>query len=111
MGYIRDSTELGGWGTIQGAFATFPSTLVVPTSKAAISDYVVTLPGKLGKRCVATLWLDGRRGAYEELSMLRPDDFAAVEVYPRDILVPMKFASVNSDCGAVIIWTKRGLPR
>lgn len=111
LGYVRDSSEIGGWGTIQGVFSQFPSTEVRPMGRGAISDYLILLPGRLDAKCVATLWLDGRRAQYEELSMLRPDDFAAVEVYPRYMTVPAQFQRATDDCGAAVIWTKRGLPR
>jgi len=111
IGYFRDSTEVGGWGTLMGVFNGFPSTEVRQMGRGAIGEMVVLLPGKLGGRCVATVWIDNRPTDYSELSMLRPEDFAVVEVYPRAILVPLKFQRVNSDCGVVVVWTKRGLPR
>jgi hypothetical protein len=32
---------------------------------------------------------------------------AAVEIYPRGLLVPVEFQTPRSTCGVIAIWTKR----
>ena len=55
-----------------------------------------------------TLWVDRGRWDYAELAVLRPDDLALVEVYPRVATVPEQFRT-REVCGAVVVWTKRYL--
>jgi hypothetical protein len=45
------------------------------------------------------------RSDFEHLNFYRPPEIAAIEVYPQRFSVPERFLT-NSDCGAVIVWTK-----
>jgi len=64
-----------------------------------------------------SLWIDGVRQitssdptiAYGILNDLHPDQIAAIEVYPRGATTPVEFATLNSSCGAVVVWTKWAL--
>jgi hypothetical protein len=112
-GYFHDSTQFGQLGTMSSVFASFPSLQVQPVNG---SQFVLTLP-QVTRRCAANLWIDGVHQftrsdstiGYSILSDLHPDQIAAVEVYPRGAEVPLEFASLNSSCGAVVIWTKWAL--
>jgi hypothetical protein len=45
----------------------------------------------------------------DDLMALRPSDFAAIEVYQRELLTPMQFVVRNSrtpQCGTIVAWTK-----
>jgi predicted CoA-binding protein len=58
--------------------------------------------------CLALLWIDGLlKTDYDELSMIPPSDIAVVEVYARSSIVPTQFVRPTSECGAVVVWTKR----
>jgi hypothetical protein len=110
LGYVLDSTALGEMGTLMAGFASAPSVKIVNLRNSA-SRYVVALPRGAG-RCVANLWMDGvRLGsddlAFDILTDMRPDEIAAVEVYPRVATVPSEFSTPRADCGAVVVWTKR----
>ena len=61
--------------------------------------------------CVARPFLDGREVDYDVVSMLRPKDIAALEVFVHGALAPV-FTSVRSiygrdeTCGVILIWEK-----
>jgi hypothetical protein len=67
----------------------------------------ISLPGRLGGTCAANLWLDGTKAIPEQIASYRPEDFRAVEVFPREISVPAQYINPSgSGCGAVLFWTK-----
>lgn len=43
------------------------------------------------------------------LTDVYPDELAAVEVYPRSAGLPAELSTTRSSCGAVAVWTKRGV--
>ncbi len=55
--------------------------------------------------CEPRLWLDGFRTDMTVVASLTASEIAAVEVFPRNVGVPMRFAAWD-DCGTVLIWTK-----
>jgi hypothetical protein len=63
--------------------------------------------GHVGAReCAATVWIDGFRADAEQLQLLRPRNIVAVEWYPRDSQVPMRYAPPSFDrCGVLLVWT------
>ena len=105
-----DSAALGKMVTLMAGLGSAPSAKVVNLRNSAVR-YVVTLPKGAG-RCVANLWFDGVRAgadelAYDLLRDMRPDEIAAIEIYPR--ATPTEFTTPRADCGAVVVWTKRKL--
>ncbi len=106
MGYgqYRDSTQLRG--TMVSTLSDFSSTNVVRGQGGKFN--VLFRQGK--DYCAATIFIDGiRQPDQEEMSFLYPDELAAVEVFPRANLVPMRFMSGKTQCGVVAVWTKRGI--
>jgi hypothetical protein len=115
FGHVIDSTIIANRGTIASVFEGFPS---VQVSRRSPFAFIVLLPGRAGGKCVANLWIDGfqRHGfrddpasLFEQLDILRPNDIAAIEIYPRSLGAPGEFTSLGSgeDCGSVVVWTKR----
>ena len=74
----------------------------VTSSKGLMS---VTLLGRLGGQCNANIFLDGVKAVPEQIAAYRPEDFKAVEVFPRQFSVPAAYTTSNG-CGAVLLWTK-----
>ncbi len=66
-----------------------------------------------GTECPAGVILDGQalppsQSASISLDeMVRREDIAAIEVYPRPSMIPAEFTSMSSGCGVVAIWSKR----
>jgi Carboxypeptidase regulatory-like domain/TonB-dependent Receptor Plug Domain len=56
------------------------------------------------------LWIDGIRIAEGgwDINMVAPNDIETIEIYRSPSSVPAEFAGPGSDCGALVIWTKRG---
>jgi len=116
LGFIQDSTAFNGRIEMVSAFSAFPNLNIQRVGNG--QRYILTLPYSTG-RCVANLWIDGKQIStridaavgYDVLLDLHPDEIAAVEVYPHAASAPMEFTALNSDCGAVAIWTKWALGR
>jgi hypothetical protein len=64
--------------------------------------------------CVPSIFLDGQRSQYsagEIEGMYRAEEIAGVEVYVRANQRPIEFQDMNSNCGAIAIWTRPELRR
>lgn len=64
--------------------------------------------------CYTSVWVDGQqvyRGRNQEplfdLSSIRPDEIEAFEYYRGASETPSKYATLNSACGVMVIWTRR----
>ena len=55
--------------------------------------------------CVPTLWVDGVRDPSQDFELLRSDNLAGVEIYPRAFDRPVQFTD-GSKCGAIIVWLR-----
>jgi hypothetical protein len=99
LGYFRDSTEVGRFS---GMAQVFDGIAGIRVGRGRGSSVSVT---RSDGKCM-TLWVDRGQWDYAELTTMRPDDIAMVEVYPR--AVPEQFKT-RQQCGAVVVWTKRFL--
>jgi sirohydrochlorin ferrochelatase len=115
-GYMLDSTQIGGHGTMMSVFTTVPTVQIQRIGNAG--RFFVLLP-QGNRKCVAALWIDGVQQmtgreadvAYDQLLDIHPDEIAAVEVYPHATTVPMELAGTDPTCGVVALWTKSKLSR
>jgi hypothetical protein len=115
-GYMLDSTQIGGHGTMMSVFTTVPTVQIQRIGNAG--RFFVLLP-QGNRQCVAALWIDGVQQmtgreadvAYDQLLDIHPDEIAAVEVYPHATTVPMELAGTDPTCGVVALWTKSKLSR
>lgn len=105
-GYIRDSTQIAATSTMSSVFTEFPSVNIERGANA--SSFSLSLPGGARGRCAASVWIDGiYQQDSDALTFMRPNEIAAIEVYPRAFSTPSKFMR-NDLCGVVVVWTKRG---
>jgi hypothetical protein len=104
FGSLRDSIEIGNRGTLSAVFSEFAGTRV--ESRGGSTPFLVTLPSARGGRCAANVVIDGSPADFDQLQFYRPGDLAAIEVYPHRFSVPSRFLRGNSECGAIIVWTK-----
>jgi hypothetical protein len=62
--------------------------------------------------CQPVTYIDGVRFAYDLVggvdALLRPQDIHGIEVYKNVAGAPPEFQPMNSSCGVILIWTKRG---
>jgi hypothetical protein len=100
---MRDSSEIGNHGSLFSVMYEFPGVQV--NRRGLAGEFVVTMLGTGGGRCLANVVVDGQRSDYDELNSLRPADIAAIEVYPHRMSVPMQFVR-GDDCGVIVVWTK-----
>ena len=68
-----------------------------------------------GRRGCVNVYVDGSRWQQLEAgdldSFVRPQDVAAIEVYPGGGSMPVEFQSTGGDCAAVVVWTKLNVNR
>jgi hypothetical protein len=68
----------------------------------------VCVPTRVGSRaCPLAVFLDGVWVREFDLDWVPPDDVAGIEIY-KGAQVPTEFARHAGDCGAVLVWTRRG---
>ena len=73
------------------------------------ADRVITVSGPHG-RCTPLLVVDGARWPHwtnEIDRVVRPEEIAGMAVYT-GIETPMLYRATGGDCGAIVIWTRRG---
>lgn len=105
FGYIIDSTTLKPLGTLASAFTATPSATLV---RSKTSNYfTVWFPADKDK-CLAMVWLDGRRSDYDEINNIDPRDLALVEMYPRRLNIPREYmvGGLRTLCGVIALWRK-----
>lgn len=63
-----------------------------------------------GDPCVPNVRIDGVRSDIEMLRQMHPSEIGVTEVYSRAASVPIDLQSGISNCGMIVVWTKRVLP-
>jgi hypothetical protein len=68
-----------------------------------------------GRAGCVNIVVDGSRWQQIEAgdldAFLRPQEVAAIEVYPSGTAMPVEFQSTGGDCAAVVVWTKLNVNR
>jgi len=108
IAYTRTAADLQGVRTMRAVFTGAPSVRVERT-RGGVGDFQVLLeaPGLSGQGwCVASLYIDGFRANYDQLSPYQPSDLIGVEIYQRVSSAPVQYQQVASGCGVVLVWTK-----
>jgi len=69
----------------------------------------------VGRQGCVTVYVDGSQWQQLEAgdldSFVRPEEAAAIEVYPAGAATPVEFQTSGADCAAVVIWTKLNVNR
>lgn len=108
IAYTRTAADLQGVRTMRAVFTGAPSVRVDRT-RGGVGDFQVLLeaPGLGGQAwCVATLYIDGFRASYDQLSAYQPPDLIGVEIYQRVTSAPVQYQTAGAVCGVVLVWTK-----
>jgi hypothetical protein len=78
--------------------------------RSALGDTFVSMRGIYAERCSPAIYLDGhymRELTADDIDgWVAPDEVAGIEVYMQGT-VPAQFQPGLSDCGSIVIWTKR----
>jgi hypothetical protein len=106
FGAFLDSTMVGRRGTIESVFGALAG---VELTRQRYGGFQIALPYRKGGKCAAVVWIDGIRSDTDFLKSIRPSDIAVVEIFKREYNVPDRYWTPRSDCGAVAVWTKRGI--
>jgi hypothetical protein len=75
----------------------------------------ITATRTAGRQGCVNVYVDGSRWQQLEAgdldAFVRPQDVAAIEVYPGGGSMPVEFQSTGGDCAAVVVWTKLNVNR
>jgi len=75
----------------------------------------LTATRSVGRQGCVTIYVDGSKWQQMEAgdldSFVRPQDVAAIEVYPGGGSMPAEFQTTGADCAAVVVWTKLNVNR
>jgi hypothetical protein len=107
FGFVVTEEQLAGRVSMRSIFLGIPKVRIV----GSLTAFQVALAAPLGGICEPTLYIDGRRAQQYELLDFRPQQIAAVQVYPRPTTAPVRYQGVSvvtagDVCGAVLVWTK-----
>jgi hypothetical protein len=109
LGKFLDSLEVRKFASVHQAV------VLVPGMKFFKYPDSLRFTDISGLLCRPNFWIDMQNWGTEQggLGMIRPEDVAAIEIYPRKILLPEEFTARGLDkgCGAVVVWTKRFWPQ
>jgi len=105
FGYFTDSTKLAPIGTLASVFAGTPSATIVRGKTN--NDFTIWFPSEMDK-CLAIVWLDGRRSDFDEIKNIDPRELALVETYPHRVSIPPKYniGGLRNACGVIALWRK-----
>ena len=106
FGEFLDSTQVGRRAYIESVFGALAG---VELTRQRYGGFQIALPYRKGGKCAAVVWIDGIRSDTEVLKSVRPDEIAVVEIFKREYNVPDRYWTPRSECGAVAVWTKRGI--
>lgn len=115
MGKFRDSTQIGMFNALEGVFSGMP---MVWTQRPGAGEFEIRIGGSRGRGlrqsvgCSAAIIIDRVKADGFQLTALRPQDIAALEVYrmnemPMDLATQFGYNPFARPC-AVVVWTKRG---
>jgi hypothetical protein len=105
LGHYADTSTIAKYTFLGPTLEQMPGVRIAPV-KFPPNGFLVQLGAR---RCTAAVWVDGIRTPDPlDLSYIRPNEIAAIEVYqPAD--TPLEFQSsrgTGAGCGAVVVWTK-----
>ena len=120
VGHFLDTTDIRSAGAVQfeEVFRMVPGVQLRPNG----SSYLVELQrgrGQVTNRefanyCPPSYFIDG---VYFPLPPVEtpsvpvaPEEILAIEIYANLFSAPMQYQRLNSGCGVILVWTKRGSP-
>ncbi len=104
----RDELDFRGGQPLSQILSTLPG---VEVRQLNVTDYEVRLSRTYCTNS-PTMWVDGSRVASGEepldLNMIPTFDIEVVEVYASPASLPAEFSGASGNCGAIVIWSRRG---
>jgi hypothetical protein len=83
--------------------------------QGSMGQMMITATRTAGRAGCVTIYVDGSR--WQQLqpgdldAFVRPEEVAAIEVYPGGSTMPVEFQTSGADCAAVVVWTKLNVNR
>jgi len=97
---------------ISDFFWGVPGIRLMPKDNMAGSGYVPMMRAGAASRgfCLPDVYLDGipQPGAEDLDEIIMPYDIEAIEVYRSASEVPARYTSAGSNCGVILIWSRKG---
>jgi len=106
-GYAVTGERLARSATLAAIFHQVPAVRVEGTG---LFDTVLQARNPYGPGwCAMSIYLDGRKSLMDELQLFAPEDFVAVEIYPRGTQAPAQYVRPEdlAGCGVVLAWLRR----
>jgi hypothetical protein len=121
QGHFLDTTDIKSAGAVQfeEVFRMVPGVRLLPNG----SSYLVELQRGQGQilnpalanYCPPLYFIDG---VYFPLPPIQtpsvplvPEEILAIEIYSNMFSAPIQYQRLDSGCGVILVWTKRGLPK
>ena len=83
--------------------------------QGSMGRQMITATRSVGRQGCVTIYVDGSRWQQLEAgdldAFVRPEEVAAIEVYPGGGTMPVEFQTSGADCAAVVVWTKLNVNR
>jgi Carboxypeptidase regulatory-like domain/TonB-dependent Receptor Plug Domain len=116
FGYILDSEDLAerGAANIDDALRGIPGVRIIPLGAYGATVRFRGSRNMFSAACEPAFFMDGVKVRLDPdmgLSEFSALDLQAVEVYRSAAEVPGEFGGSDSSCGALVMWTKRGIGR
>jgi outer membrane cobalamin receptor len=97
---------------VPGVQVTFPDGQTPGASPQVVFQRSLGQGGVMLQQCTPTTFIDGVRFAPDISGgidvLLRPQEVHGIEVYRNLASAPQQFQTLDSSCGVILIWTRRG---
>jgi hypothetical protein len=100
-GHFIETKELANRPDVGSALSRVPGVFV----KYSGFGFDVQMRGGFTMWCKPAVFLDGLPSDLDVVNMRMPEDFRAIEVYPRGGVAPLEYSTLNG-CGAILFWSR-----
>jgi len=121
QGHFLDTTDIKSAGAVQfeEVFRMVPGVRLLPNG----SSYLVELQRGQGQilnpalanYCPPLYFIDGVYFPLPPIETpsvpLVPEEILAIEIYSNMFSAPIQYQRLDSGCGVILVWTKRGVPK
>jgi hypothetical protein len=121
IGHFLDTTDIARAGAVQfeEVFRMVPGVLLRPNGSGYLVELQrgqgqITNP-RLANYCPPSYFIDGVYYPPPPIQTpsvpLAPEEILAIEVYSNVFSAPIQYQRLDSGCGVILVWTKRGVPK
>ena len=124
MGHFMDTTDIQASGAVQfeEVFRMIPGVRLRPNGSSYLVELQrgegqITNPA-LANYCPPSYYIDGVYFPLPPVQIFQtpsvpvvPEEILAIEIYSNTFSAPPRYQRLDSGCGVILVWTKRGTPR